>query len=75
MQKTWNELQGFIDNERHTQVKMLLDIQEEEAVWWRDACLSYFQTFSKRPIPSIYEQPAHTLDYYKALRFPLAPGN
>lgn len=75
MQKTWATINGLIDNERFNQVKQLLSIQEKEAVWWRDACLSYFQTFSKMPIPATYEQPAHPLDYYKALRFPLAPGN
>lgn len=74
MQKTWNGLSGLIDKERHHQVKMLLTVQEKEAVWWRDACLSYFQTFSKMPIPPGYEQPAHPLDYYKTLRFQFAPG-
>jgi alpha-glucuronidase len=54
---------------------MLLNVQLEEAKWWRDACLLYFQTFSKQSIPSNYEQPAKSLDYYKSLRFPFAPGN
>jgi alpha-glucuronidase len=74
MQKTWNNLKGLIDKERFEQVKMLLHIQEKEAVWWRDACLSYFQTFSKMPISANYEQPAHSLEYYKSLKFPFAPG-
>ena len=74
MQKTWDGLNGLIDKERFEQVKMLLSIQEKEAVWWRDACLSYFQTFSKMPIPAKYEQPLHSLEYYKSLRFPFAPG-
>jgi len=75
MQKTWEGLKKYIDKERFEQVKMLLTIQEKEAVWWRNACLLYFQTFSKMPIPPNYEQPDHTLEYYKALRFPNAPGN
>ncbi len=75
MQKTWNSLQGKIDAERHTQVKMLLQIQEEEAVWWRNACLLYFQSFSNLPIPAGYEKPGRSLDYYKQLNFPYAPGN
>jgi alpha-glucuronidase len=74
MQKTWNGVKGLIDEERFNQVKMLLAVQEKEAIWWRDACLSYFQSISKLPIPSNYEQPAYTLDYYKSLRFPFAPG-
>lgn len=75
MKSKWNSLKMFIDEERFEQVKQLLTIQVEEAVWWRDACLSYFQTFAKMPIPSQYEKPAHPLSYYKALDFPYAPGN
>jgi alpha-glucuronidase len=74
MQKTWNSLNGLVDEERFRQVKMLLSIQEKEAVWWRNSCLLYFQTFSKMPIPSNYEQPDHSLEYYKSMRFPFAPG-
>ena len=75
MRRTWHAMQNKIDAERYNQVKMLLDIQYEEAVWWRNACLLYFQTFSKQPIPAGFEQPDRTLEYYMALRFPYAPGN
>jgi len=75
MQTTWNSLQTKIDKERFEQVKMLLQIQQDEAVWWRNACLLYFQTYSKLPIPAKYEQPDKTLEYYKSLKFPYAPGN
>jgi alpha-glucuronidase len=75
MQQTWSGLKQFADKERFEQVKMLLKIQYEEAIWWRNACLLYFQTFSKLPIPANYQQPDKTLDYYKSLRFPFAPGN
>jgi alpha-glucuronidase len=75
MKKEWSALRYRIDAEKHYHVSMLLEIQEKEAVWWRNACLLYFQTFSKMPIPAHYEQPDHTLDYYKSLRFPYAPGN
>lgn len=75
MQNKWNSIKNYIDAERFEHVKMLLNIQHNEAVWWRDACLSYFQTFSGKPVPSIYPQPAQTLSYYKSLNFPYAPGN
>lgn len=75
MQQTWKGLQPFTDKDRFEQVRQLLNLQYEEAVWWRNACLLYFQTFSKRPIPAAYEQPDKTLEYYKSLRFPFAPGN
>ncbi|GAB3820829.1 alpha-glucuronidase family glycosyl hydrolase [Pontibacter rugosus] len=47
MQKTWDNQEGMIDQERFQHVKQLLTVQEQEAKWWRDACLLYFQTFSK----------------------------
>lgn len=75
MQKTWSGLKNFIDEERFNHVSMLLSLQEEEAVWWRNACLLYFQTFSRKPIHTQYEKPDKTLEYYKSLKFPFAPGN
>ena len=74
MQSTWSNLKQYVDDDRFEQVKKLLVVQEKEAVWWRDACLLYFQTFSKMPIPANYEKPDHDLQYYKALKFPYAPG-
>lgn len=75
MQREWQKQQTKVDAQRFKEVSMLLNVQLEEAKWWRNACLLYFQTFSKQPIPSNYEQPDKTLDYYKSLRFPFAPGN
>jgi alpha-glucuronidase len=74
MQRTWNTMENKIDRERFAHVKALLSIQEKEAVLWRNACLTYFQTFSRQPIPAELEQPEHTLDYYQNLSFPYAPG-
>ncbi|HYV13684.1 MAG TPA: alpha-glucuronidase family glycosyl hydrolase [Pyrinomonadaceae bacterium] len=62
---TWAGLSGVIDPERHAAVSKKLAIQERDAVWWRDACLLYFQTFAKRPLPSGVESPAKTLAEYK----------
>lgn len=74
-QKAWQNMKPYVDNTRFEQVKMLLNIQEKEAVWWRNACILYFQTFSKMPIPEGFERPDKTLEYYKSLKFPYAPGN
>ena len=41
---------------------------------WRDACLLYFQQFSKRPLPGGVEPPEHTLDYYEAVQLHYVPG-
>ena len=73
MQHSWDGMKNYIDAERFNQVKQLLAIQEQEAVWWRNACLLYFQTFSNKPIPAKYEKPNHTLAYYEGLEFPYAP--
>ncbi len=75
MQQQWDSLKTFVDDERFDHVKQLLKVQYNEAVWWRNACLLYFQTFSKLPIPKEYVQPGETLEYYKSLTFPFAPGN
>ncbi len=75
MQEQWAKQKDKLDEQRFKQVSMLLGIQQKEAVWWRNACLLYFQTFSKKPVPDQYEKPDQTLEYYKGLKFPLAPGN
>jgi len=73
--KQWNSLEKNIDKYRFNQVQQFMNIQLKDAIWWRNACLLYFQTFSKMPIPSNYEQPDKTLDYYKSIRILFAPGN
>jgi alpha-glucuronidase len=64
--KDWDALSGVIDAERHAEVAKKLEIQERDAVAWRDACLLYFQTFSKRQLPAGVERPRKTLEEYKA---------
>jgi alpha-glucuronidase len=75
IQQQWNKLAKFVDAERFDHVKQLLNIQVKEAIWWRNACLLYFQTFSKMPIPAQYEKPDKTLEYYQNIRILYAPGN
>ena len=36
-----------------------------DAVWWKDACLLYFQTYSGMPIPYDIERPVHELEELK----------
>ncbi len=74
MQHTWSSMQPYVDAEQFDHVKQLLNIQYNEAVWWRNSCLLYFQTFSKMPIPTGYEQPDKPLEYYKNLKFYFVPG-
>lgn len=74
MEINWNSLESQLDPGQFDHVRQLLAIQVQEAEWWRNACLLYFQTFSKRPFPSEIEQPEGDLEYYKSLDFPTAPG-
>lgn len=74
LQNEWKTVKGKIDDERYERVKMLLEIQEKEAIWWRNACVLYFQTFSHQPIPDDLTKPNKTLEYYQSLTFPYAPG-
>jgi alpha-glucuronidase len=74
MQQTWDSLAAFVDKARFEHVRALLKVQEKEARWWRDACLLYFQSFSGLPIPSEYEQPAESLEYYRNLTHYYVPG-
>jgi alpha-glucuronidase len=74
MRRTWAGLEKYVDAQRFAQVSAFLAIQEQEAQWWRDACIAYFQTFSKRPLPAGFAPPQHPLEYYQGLKFPYAPG-
>ncbi|XMO87624.1 alpha-glucuronidase family glycosyl hydrolase [Algibacter sp. AS12] len=71
---TWNAVKPYISEAEYKEVDMLLNIQLKEAKWWKDASLLYFQTFSKQPFPKDIEKPEKSLEYYKSLKFPFAPG-
>ena len=73
--KTWKSLEGRIDAERFQHVAALLQRQESDARFWRDACLLYFQTFSKRPLPAGVAPPEHPLDYYQNFQLHFVPGH
>ncbi|WHO40569.1 alpha-glucuronidase family glycosyl hydrolase [Sphingobium sp. AP49] len=75
MQRDWAALKPQVDAERFAQVEAFLAIQHREALWWRDACIAYFQSVSGRPLPAGSAAPAHPLDWYKAQSFPYAPGH
>ncbi|MDH7911724.1 alpha-glucuronidase family glycosyl hydrolase [Winogradskyella sp. SYSU M77433] len=74
MISTWEKMKPYIDEERFEEVKMLLSIQLKEAKWWRDSSLVYFQEFSGKPIPNGVPKPGKTLEEYKSMTYPYAPG-
>lgn len=74
-QKVWDRMEPFIDRQRFTEVQYKLKIQSRDAVWWKDACLLYFQTFSKRPVPYEIERPVHDLEELKKIRLDMKHHN
>ena len=75
MNRTWASLAPYVDAPRHAEVADFLKIQRNEAQWWRDASIAWFQTFSKRPLPAGEKPPEKSLEYYQGLKFRWAPGN
>lgn len=71
-QRVWKEMQPYVDAERYQAVAERLDIQAHDAVWWKDACLEYFRTFSKQPYPKGVEPPVFTLKELKKVKLPIS---
>jgi alpha-glucuronidase len=61
-QKIWDRVEPYVDKERFTLVQNLLREQCRNAQIWKDACLLYFQQFSRKPIPYDIERPVNHLD-------------
>lgn len=59
---TWKAMKPYVDEPRYTRQLQRFERQAKDAWWWRDACLLYFQTFSKRPFPVDCLAPKHNLD-------------
>ncbi len=66
-QKTWNAVQPFVDSQRFGEVQSKLRQHSHDAQIWKDACLLYFQQFSRRPIPFEIERPVYDLEYLETL--------
>jgi alpha-glucuronidase len=73
-QNTWEKCKPFVTGRQFEPVKQLLEVQHNEACFWRDACVLYFQTFSKRPLPDGFEKPKLTLDEIMKIEFKYVPG-
>jgi alpha-glucuronidase len=70
----WATLKPLIDARRYAEIEQRLTRQINNAILWRDACVAYFQSVSGPPLPPGVQAPAHSLEYYKTLRYPYAPG-
>ncbi|OYU30789.1 MAG: alpha-glucuronidase [Comamonadaceae bacterium PBBC2] len=70
----WTHLKAAIDPQRYAETEARLRVQKREAQWWRDACLVYFQVVSGQALPPGTQAAPLSLQQYKAIRFPYAPG-
>ncbi len=61
-QKTWDKVQPFVDSGRFTEVQVKLRKQCANAILWKDACMLYFQQFSRMPVPNDIDRPVYELD-------------
>ncbi|GHT10278.1 xylan alpha-1,2-glucuronidase [Bacteroidia bacterium] len=71
-QKIWDKQENQVDAERFQHIQSRLKIQARDAVWWKDACLLYFQTFSRQPIPYDIERPVNDLDELKQIKLKIS---
>ncbi|KQQ45122.1 alpha-glucuronidase [Duganella sp. Leaf126] len=74
LQARWEALRGAVDARRHAEVAQRLRRQVINAELWRNACIAYFQSVSGLPLPPGVAPPPQSLDAYKAIHFPYAPG-
>jgi len=74
MQRRWADLEPWVDAERFAKTTQLLEVQQREAKWWRDACIAFFRAVSGMPLPAGVAQPEHPLGYYIRIDNPYAPG-
>ena len=68
---TWKDMSPYVDAERHVAVAHRFDIQASDAVWWKDACLEYFRTFSHMKYPAGVEKPRFSLKKLKKVKLPI----
>jgi alpha-glucuronidase len=75
MRAGWQTVGALIDRARASHVQTLLAIQEQEARWWHDACLLYFQSFSKLEFPPGCEPPTGRLDDFRLFKHSYIPDS
>jgi len=51
MRTNWATIEKDIDQELFVHVQNKLKQQEKDSIIWRDTCISYFQKFSRKPVP------------------------
>jgi len=74
-QKIWDQTEFFVDAQRFKEVQSKLRRQTRDAQIWKDACLLYFQTFSRLPIPYDIERPVQDLEDLKKIKLDMLQYN
>jgi alpha-glucuronidase len=72
---TWSGLSRYVDGPRWRLTADFLAIQAQDARWWRDASIAYFQSISHRPLPAGVRPPPDTLAHYEAFCVPYVEGS
>ena len=69
-QKVWDRVEPYVDAERFAAVQSKLRRHCRDAQIWKDACLLYFQQFSRMPIPYELERPVQDLEELMKIELP-----
>ena len=68
----WQKMKPYVDNLRYERQLQRFRQQAMDARWWRDACMLYFATFSRQPLPADSPAPTHTLDSLMRFHLPIS---
>jgi alpha-glucuronidase len=74
-QKVWDRVEPHVDAERFAAVQSRLRRHCRDAQIWKDACLLYFQQFSRMPIPYEIERPVQDLEELMKIELPWSHHN
>jgi alpha-glucuronidase len=66
--QVWRALRPYVDKARFEQTAAYLAVEENEAKWWRDASIAYFQSLSGLPLPPGEAPPRHPLSDYESVK-------
>lgn len=66
-QKVWDKAENYVDKAHFVEMQDLLKHQVFDAKVWADACVLYFQQFSKKPIPYQLERPVYNLEFLQSI--------
>lgn len=69
--ETWRDMRPYVDERRWRRQAWRFERQARDAVWWRDACLLYFQSFHGLPLPDGAPATQHTLDSLMRFHLPM----